>query len=114
MAARSVPPVDVAKAHKVIIPCAGVTSCDFRVYASNSAGTSPPSTVATGTWVVPGKPTIGVITAGPAVGEMSMTVRAPSTNGGKAITGYLYDVQVDSAGAWSGPFALSNSSPPSR
>ncbi len=104
-------PVDVAKAHKVIGPCAGVTTCSFRVYATNSAGTSQPSTVATGTWLVPGKPTIGAVTGGPAVGKMSMTVRAPATNGGKAITGYLYDVQVNSAGPILGPFALPTGSP---
>ena len=104
-------PVSVGKVLKRIVPCTGVSSCDFRIYASNSAGTSGPSNVATGTWTVPSKPTILTVTGGPAVGQMSMTIRTPPSNGGKAITGFLYDVQVNSTGAWTGPFAVSSTGP---
>ena len=104
-------PVNVGKVLKRVMPCAGVSSCDFRVYATNGAGTSGPSSVATGTWAVPAKPTILTVTGGPEVGEMSMTVRSPASNGGKAITGFLYDVQVNSTGAWTGPFAVTGAGP---
>ncbi|MEP6623421.1 MAG: fibronectin type III domain-containing protein, partial [Acidimicrobiia bacterium] len=105
------PKVDVATARKKLLPCAGVNSCDFRVYAKNTAGFSPASNVATGTWAVPGKPTVGTVTGGPAVGKMALTIKAPASNGGQAITGYLYEVQVNSAGAWTGPFPLGTATP---
>ncbi len=105
-------PINVAKVLKKILPCAGVTSCDFRVYATNTAGTSGASNTATGVWAVPLKPTLNTVSAGPAVGMMTLGVPAPASNGGKVITGYLYDVQVDSAGAWLGPFSLTGATSP--
>ncbi len=104
-------PVTVGKVLKRILPCAGVSSCDFRVYATNGAGTSGPSNVANGTWAVPSKPTILTVTGGPAVGQMSMTVRSPASNGGKEVSGFLYDVQVNSTGGWTGPFAVTGAGP---
>ena len=106
-------PVIVGKVLKRVLPCGGVTSCDYRVYATNGAGTSGPSNVATGTWTVPGKPTILTVSGGPAVGQMAMTIRPPASNGGKAISSYLYDVQVNSTGTWTGPFAVTGSAPKS-
>ena len=106
------PAVNVGKAIKKILPCAGVTSCDFRVYATNTAGTSDASNTATGVWAVPLKPTVKTVSAGPDVGMMTLGAPAPASNGGKDITGYFYDVQVDSAGAWLGPFSLTGATSP--
>ena len=104
-------PVNVGKSIKKIVPCGGVASCDFRVYATNSLGTSGPSNSATATWAVPATLNIGSVTGGPAVGTMSMSFGTPASKGGKAVTGYLYDVQVDSAGPFTGPFAVTGTGP---
>ena len=105
-------PVNVGKVIKKIVPCSGVTSCDFRVYATNTAGTSGPSNNATGTWAVPAKPVVKAVAAGPGVGVMGVTAPAPASNGGQDITGYLYEYQVDSAGSWIGPFSFPSGSSP--
>ena len=41
-------PVNNGTARKRVVPCPGVTGCQFRVYASNSAGDGPVSDVANG------------------------------------------------------------------
>ena len=64
------PAVSNAKKLTFKAPCAGTTSCTFRVYATNSIGTSPASAPATGVWTVPGTPKVKSVTAGLGIGQM--------------------------------------------
>ena len=76
------------------------------VYAQTKAGRGPGSAIATGTWTRPAAPSIKSVTAGPAVGRMTVSINSPANTGGKTILGYLYDYQVNGAGAWVGPYAV--------
>ncbi|MDQ1520633.1 MAG: hypothetical protein QOI55_1706, partial [Actinomycetota bacterium] len=100
------PPVSVGTARKAARPCAAVTECDFKVYATNASGTSAESNVAAGTWHAPSAPKISAVTGGSAAGKMTLKWSKPSDTGGQAITNYLYDVQVDGTGPFSGPFTI--------
>jgi hypothetical protein len=98
--------VDTGTNKSVILPCAGATKCRFVVYAQTKAGRGPGSAIATGTWARPAAPAIKTVTAGPALARMTVSINSPANTGGKAILGYLYDFQVNGAGAWVGPFAV--------
>ena len=76
------------------------------VYAQTKAGRGPGSAIATGTWSRPAAPAIKSVTAGPAVGRMTVSINSPANTGGKTILGYLYDYQVNGAGSWVGPYAV--------
>jgi hypothetical protein len=95
-------PVAVGRGLHAAMGCTGVTSCKFRVFAATGAGTSAPSATATGVWTTPGAPAIKTVTGGTATGRMAVTWTPPANTGGKAITGYLYALQVDSTGPFSG------------
>lgn len=95
-------PVAVGKLLKATLGCPGIHSCDFRIYATNAAGTSVASVVATGLWAVPTKATITSAVSGIIDGKITLLWTRPQSNGGKEISGYLYDVQVDAVGLWSG------------
>ena len=96
---------------KATVNCAGVVSCDYRVAAVNAAGTGPNSSVTTGTWSVPSAPNVTKVSAGPGANQLTVAWKAPKSTGGQAISAYLYDVQVNSAGSWSGPFVIAGASP---
>ena len=98
--------VDTGTNKSVILPCTGATKCRFVVYAQTKAGRGPGSAIATGTWARPAAPAIKSVTAGPALGRMTVSINSPANTGGKTILGYLYDFQVNGAGAWVGPFAV--------
>ena len=103
------PPVAVGKLLKAVVGCPGLSVCEFRIYATNATGTSTASAAAVGSWTVPGKANIKTVTGGPTNGKATVTWTKPSSNGGKVINGYLYDVQVDGAGTWAGPFSIPSS-----
>ncbi len=89
------------------MPCPGVTKCSFRVYATTKGGgTGTASATVVSTWTAPGAPIITTAKGGPGVGTMSLTRTLSANTGGKAVTGLLYDMQVNSAGAWLGPFPI--------
>ncbi len=74
------------------------SSYDFRVSATNSAGTGSVSDTATATYViVPGVPTSLTGTAGN--GQVSLTWTAPASTGGATITDYV--VEYNDGGGWS-------------
>ena len=54
----------------------------------------------------PSAPKVNSVKGGPDANEMTVSWTPPKSVGGRAVTGYLYDVQVDSAGPWSGPFTI--------
>ena len=99
-------PQSLPKNVKAVVPCSGVTSCDFRVAAVNSVGTGPVSAPVNSPWLAPHAPKLKTAVGGPAVGQMTVKWAPPSDNGGKAVTGWLYDVRVDNVGAWTGPFPM--------
>ena len=104
---RSVPAVATGQLQKATLPCAGVFTCSFRVYANTKVGgTGPASATATAPWSAPGPPTITTSVGGPNVGSMTVSWNPPANTGGKALNGYLYEVQVNSTGTWLGPFLL--------
>ena len=98
-------PVSTGTAKKRAMPCAGVSTCTFRVYATNGNGTGPSTDVTSG-WASPTVATLKTATGGPDVGQMALKWAAPKSDGGKDVTSYLYDVQTDSAGPWNGPFPM--------
>ncbi|MGZ6962712.1 MAG: Ig-like domain-containing protein [Acidimicrobiia bacterium] len=100
-------PVLTGTVKNAIVPCPGVVKCRFQVYANTKiGGTGPPSAAVTASWTAPSAPVLKTAVGGPNVGAITVTWNAPVNTGGKAVTGYLYDVQVNSTGAWSGPFPL--------
>jgi hypothetical protein len=98
--------VDTGTNKSAVMTCAGATKCRFVVYASTKAGRGPGSAAATGTWTRPAAPAIKTITAGPGVNRMTVAIKASPNTGGKALLGYLYDFQENSAGTWYGPYTL--------
>ena len=97
----------IGKGKNAMLGCNAVTACTFRLYANTRAAG-------------PGarddhRAVHCTVAARPAERARRALARPhdarswnPSTNtGGKAINAYLYDVQVDSTGAWLGPFTLS-------
>ena len=99
-------PQSLPKKVRAVVACGGVTSCDFRVAAVNGVGTGPVTAPVTSPWLAPHAPKLRKVVGGPTVGQMTLKWRPPTDNGGKAITGWLYDVRVDNAGAWMGPLPM--------
>ncbi|HEY5012883.1 MAG TPA: hypothetical protein VIK61_09285, partial [Acidimicrobiia bacterium] len=91
--------------------CSGVSGCDFRVSAYNAAGTGPPSAVTTGTWAAPSAPTVSKVSGGPGANQMTVQWNAPKNNGGHAVTGFSYEVEVNGSNTWTGPFAIAGANP---
>ncbi|HVJ98091.1 MAG TPA: Ig-like domain-containing protein, partial [Acidimicrobiia bacterium] len=100
--------VNAGKVKKKLMPCAGVTSCQFRVRATNSAGTSGPSAIASADWTVPSTIIMKKVVGAPKPGVMDVYWKKPTNNGGKAITNWLYEVKVDDSPTWNGPFQVPN------
>ena len=99
-------PQALPKKVKAVLACSGVTSCDFRVAAVNGVGTGPATAAVTSPWLAPHAPKLKTVVGGPTVGQMTVKWAPPADNGGKAITGWLYDVRVDNTGAWVGPLPM--------
>ncbi|HEY7437825.1 MAG TPA: fibronectin type III domain-containing protein [Acidimicrobiia bacterium] len=78
--------------------CTGTATCQYRTFATNPVGNGPVSNTATITVTsatVPGPPTGLAGTAGPTAGNVKLSWVAPASNGGSAITAYLYDVSTN-------------------
>ncbi len=101
-------PVSVGILKKATMPCSGVVKCSFRVYAhTNLGGTGAASATVVQPWTAPSSPVIVNGGGGPGVNAMTLSWLFPTSTGGRAVTGYLYDVQVNSTGSWLGPFVVS-------
>jgi YVTN family beta-propeller protein len=75
------------------------TAYDFRVSATNSAGTGIPSAqVSAAPMTVPGAPTGPVATPGD--GQVGLAWSAPADNGGSPITDYVIEYRLMGSGPW--------------
>jgi hypothetical protein len=73
--------------------------CAFQVRARNAAGAGPWSAVRSAVWAVPTEPQLVRATAGPSATQDRLSWIAPASNGGVAISSYLYEVDT-APGAW--------------
>ena len=86
-----------------VAPAAVGHGCMYQVRATNgSPGTW--STPVGLNWQLPSTPTLGRSLAGPAVGQATLSWRAPKTNGGLPLD---YQYQVNGGSGWSGPTTIS-------
>jgi titin len=81
-------------------------SYSVQIRAINAQGVSVASNPLAGAPTAPADPpVISGVVAGD--GQLAISFSAPANNGGSAVTGYKYQIQV--SGVWSSPFNVSNS-----
>jgi len=107
------PPINLtAGKRKYVATCLGTTSCSFRMSAANALGTSVPTAPVLETWDVPSASNVSTVSPGPAAGSEAVKWTVPKSNGGRTVTKYLYEYQLDNAGVWYGPYPVPGSTGP--
>jgi titin len=67
--------------------------CSFSVRANNGLNGAW-STTKTAVWAKPTAPALSTAVAGPGAGQARLTFKAPSSNGGLAVTGYEFAINI--------------------
>jgi hypothetical protein len=104
-------PVNTNKQLVFNASCPGVSRCGYQVYALNSAGYSAPTAAVTTYWRAPAAVVIKRAAGGPGVGQMDVKWGVVNDEGGRPLTGWLYDYRVNNTGPWVGPFAMTGVAP---